>query len=211
MDQFLLGFIEGFIIRDSPVPVNINRDDIQAFQRPVRLGIIGVCQIVEAYRPLVFLYGLGNSGISEHRRACQVLLLGPEPGGKGLGGPAGIGSGVNIDLVLLPVSEELAPGADFPRNPYLSGFLGGEAPRPQYVRIGIPAVEIRNHGIPTDNEGQGSGLNFLLVEIPGEHRIVDHSVQDIGHSLAGTAGRNVNLHRWMQCLEFIGPLHGKRI
>ena len=92
------------------------------------LGIIGIGQIIEAYRPFVLLYGLGNSWVSENRCAGQVFLLGPEPGGKGLGGPAGVGSGVNIDLVLLPVSEELAPGADFPRNPYLSGFLGGESP-----------------------------------------------------------------------------------
>ena len=56
----------------------------------MRLGIIGISQIVEADAPLVLAHGSGYSRITENRRTVQLFLLGIEPGGECLGSSTGI-------------------------------------------------------------------------------------------------------------------------
>ena len=112
LDQGLLGSIELLIPADVSVAICVNREKSYAVVEAPRLIVKGITDIAHADTVGIVSHLTHNARVAIHARAKQVLLMGLQPGGKGLGSPTSVAACIDIDRRLIVKARHLAPGFD---------------------------------------------------------------------------------------------------
>ena len=173
--------------------------------------VVGIADVVQADAVDVLLHGGSHSRIAENGRAAQVLLLGAQPQGPGLGRSACVGTRIGMERRLIVGAEHVAPGFGFARDPDADGRFARQPPGEQLGGLGVGGIDRRSHGILGHGETDGALGRLGRIDFARHHAEIDDARQGIGHALSGTSGRDVDPHSGMELLEFGGPLHRKRI
>ena len=205
----LFRIIKVLVRSQGSVCIQVDRKGQQAVLDGVGSGIKGIGEIVKTDAEPVILDGGGNAGIAENGRPAQLVLFRIEPGGKSLGGAAGIRAGIGVDGRAVPGAEQIAPGPELARDPYFSCIVRRDAPPEQFFPEGIGGADNRDNRIAAHGERNGAPLLLLFVQLAREHGEIGHPVQDIGHPFPGPAGRNVNADAGMRGLESLFPFHSQ--
>ena len=111
----------------------------------------------------------------------------------------------------VPGAQQLSPGGDFACHPDVAGLLVGNSALEYQVNVGVVRRENGDDGVTAYDKRHCTGIHLFLMNFSGQHGVVHHSVQHVGHSLARAACRDVDFHVRIPHLEIIGPLHRQRV
>ena len=105
-------------------------------------------------------------------------------------------------------AENVAPCFRLARNPYIDGRITGKTVCEQFLEFRIGGIDCRDYGILRHSETYSTLFFFGRIYFTRNHAEIDYSGQYVGHTLTGTASRNINTYTRVQGLKLFCPLNG---